>query len=246
MNKLFMGLGVLVLAGVAGYYIYSQRTTETAPAPAPIAAVEEAEQPADLGELMPVLEDAAKVVSTSKKDIPLALTIGPDEMQWGNPNAPVQIVEYASLTCSHCGAFHTETWPELKKQLVDTGKVHFAFRFLPWDNLALAASKIVACGKGEQRDVLLSAFMKTQAQWVTAEQPLDALKQTALVAGMTADEAEACIKDESIHADLLKARDIATKDLGVSATPTFFVNSTKLVGAQPLSAFEKVVAEQAN
>ena len=243
MNKLFVGLGALLLAGIAGYYLYTQKPADVQQAPAVVAQADEAAPVADLGELMPVLENAAAPASTNKADVPLALTIGSDEMQWGNPNAPVQIVEYASLTCSHCGAFHTSTWPELKKSLVDTGKVHFAFRFLPWDNLALAASKVVACGKGEQRNVLLSAFMKTQQQWITAENPLDALKQTALVAGMTADEAEACIADEGIHAEILKTRDVATKELGVSATPTFFVNSTKLVGAQPLSAFEAAVAD---
>ena len=61
----------------------------------------------------------------------------PDQVL-GAAEAPVTIVEYASMTCPHCADFHAKTYPELKKRYIDTGKVRFIFREFPLDPLAAA------------------------------------------------------------------------------------------------------------
>ena len=69
----------------------------------------------------------------------------PTDMVHGQPNAPVTIVEYASMTCGHCAHFAKDVWPEFKKKYVDTGKVHYIFREFPLDNLAAAAAMLARC-----------------------------------------------------------------------------------------------------
>ena len=66
-------------------------------------------------------------------------------MALGPADAKVTIVEYASLTCSHCAAFHKDTWPELKKRYIDTGKVRFILREFPLDPLATAGFMLARC-----------------------------------------------------------------------------------------------------
>src|SRR5262249_50372806 len=67
------------------------------------------------------------------------------DMALGDANAPVTIIEYASMTCPHCAHFHETTYPELKKKYIDTGKVRFIFREFPLDSLALAGSMLARC-----------------------------------------------------------------------------------------------------
>ncbi len=77
------------------------------------------------------------------------------DMVMGNANAPVTIVEYASMTCPHCAHFQETTFPELKKRYIDTGKVRYIFREFPLDNLAAAAFMLARCaGELELRQVL--------------------------------------------------------------------------------------------
>ena len=177
----------------------------------------------------------------TRANLPLALQIQPEDMVYGSDDAPVQIVEYASLTCHHCATFHNEVWPELRQTLVQEGKVQFVFRFLPWDNLSFAVSKIVACGEGEQKDVLLSAFFKTQEQWIRSENQLESVQQIARMGGMMPEDVDACLKSEDIHQSLTAMKDTAMQDLNVRATPTLFVNGERLEGVRRLPEIKAVV-----
>ena len=88
------------------------------------------------------------LAQTSEK--PVAL---PD-LVIGKADAPIVIEEYASLTCSHCAAFHTTVLPELKKAYIDPGKVKLIYRDFPLDELAVAAAMTGRCA-GDKREALI-------------------------------------------------------------------------------------------
>ena len=89
------------------------------------------------------------------------------ERSLGNQNAKVTIIEYASLTCPHCAAFHRGPWPEIKKEYVDTGKIKFIFRDFPLDRIALAASMIARCVPEERYFGVINLMFETQDTWRT-------------------------------------------------------------------------------
>jgi protein-disulfide isomerase len=210
------------------------------------AAMQKAEEQTTLAETQEQsVEDvqpaAGTDVTSGRANLPLALHVQDTDMAYGNPNAPVQIVEYASLTCGHCGTFHNEVWPKLRAELVQTGKVQFVFRFLPWDNLSMAVSKVVACGQGEQKDVLLSAFFKTQKQWIESDNQLESVHQIARMGGMTPEQVNACLEDQSLHKQLEAVKKTAVEDLNVRATPTLFINGERLQGVRRMPEINAVI-----
>ena len=85
----------------------------------------------------------------------------PDLVQ-GKADAPVTIIEYASMTCPHCAAFHKSTYPALKTKYIDTGKVRFIFREFPLDELAVAASMLARCAGGEKAIALIDVLFASQ------------------------------------------------------------------------------------
>ena len=96
----------------------------------------------------------------------LPVTIGPDDRSIGKPDAPVTIVEYASLTCPHCAHFDTEVLPAVKGPLIDSGKVRLIYRDFPLDGLALRAAMIVRCAGPERTFGLLNLMFSHQEQWI--------------------------------------------------------------------------------
>jgi protein-disulfide isomerase len=161
----------------------------------------------------------------------------------GSANAPVTIIEYASVTCPHCATFHAETYPKLKEKYVDTGKVRFIFREFPTGpaNASIAGFMLARCS-GDKYFPMIDAMMEQQQVWVP--NPYDGLLRIARQAGMTQEAFETCLKDRKLAGDITESARRAVEKFGVESTPTFFVNGTKIVGAQPLAAFEKVIEAQ--
>ena len=100
----------------------------------------------------------------------------------GKADAPVTIVEYASMTCPHCANFHKTTYPALKTKYIDTGKVRFIFREFPLDEVAVAASMLARCAGGEKSMALIDVLFASQDRWAVRD-PLPALMQIARQAG---------------------------------------------------------------
>ena len=128
------------------------------------------------------------------------------EVFLGDPNAPVTIIEYASLTCPHCAAFHKETLPGLKARYIDTGKVKLSFRDFPLDENAVRASMLAHCAGPERYYRFLDVFFAQQASWAGARDPVAALKQLAKLGGMSEEAATTCLADRSIEDAILRAR----------------------------------------
>jgi len=175
-----------------------------------------------------------------------AQAAAPAEHVLGSPDAPVTIIEYASLTCPHCAAFHAETLPTLKKEWIEPGKAKLIFKHFPLDRLALRAATVANC---MPNDKAFFAFMdllfSQQRQWATASDPDAALRRLAAMAGLPDDRYAACASNEEQQQAILKGMQEAGENLGVNSTPTFFVNGRKINGAAPYEKFNEVLTEAA-
>ena len=186
------------------------------------------------------LAAAARVV-LADAPAPL-LEIAKDERILGNPAAPITIVEYASMTCPHCAHFAKEVLPELKRKWIDTGKVKLVLRDFPLDQLALRAAMIQRCAPPDRFYAFADMFFADQHQWVTADDANAALARLAALGGMSRSEVDACLKNSALENYILQERLVASKNLGVEATPTFFINGSKFAGAPTVAEFDKVLS----
>ena len=158
----------------------------------------------------------------------------------GKDDAPVTIVEYASMTCPHCAHFHETTYPELKKRYIDTGKVRFIFREFPLDQLALAGFLLARCAGPDKYFPMIDTLFQLQKEWVT-QKPLGPLLAIAKQAGMSEQAFNECLQDQKLIDGIEDVRQRAMK-LNVQSTPSFFVNGKPLRGSYTIEEFEKALA----
>jgi len=179
----------------------------------------------------PMLADANAVLQITKDDRIL-----------GNPQAPITIVEYASLTCPHCAHFANDVLPEIKKEWIDTGKAKLVLRDFPLDEPALRAAMIARCAPPERYYAFADTFFAAQEKWVRSTDYREALARLAKLGGMGQAEFDTCITNTELENKIVEGRLRATQELEVTSTPTFFVNGSKLAGAPTKEEFEKVLS----
>ncbi len=167
-------------------------------------------------------------------------TLTPQDRVLGKAEAPITIFEYASLTCPHCAEFDRETLPKIKQNWIDTGKAKLVFRDFPLDGTALRAAMIAHCAPPERYFAFVDTLFQSQSSWVRNDwEP--ALERIARLGGMTEDEFKKCLADQELGNSIVASRATATDDYKVESTPTFFINGTRFVGAQPYEAFDKAL-----
>ncbi len=207
-NLLFVVVASFLLAGCSGNGFSLQQTPKADPD-------------------VVVLDDKGL---PSKADL---MRAGPLGEKWlGKVNAPVTVIEYVSLTCPHCRAFHTTTFPRFKRAYIDTGKVRYIVREFPIGRSAGNASIVTRCGTSDRTFQLIDLYLKNQAKWVSQEVKTDAIFAVAKRAGLSRAEFDQCMKDQKLIEGLNWVKNRGRK-LGVSGTPTFFVNGQKV--RKPLS-----------
>jgi protein-disulfide isomerase len=222
-------VAAIVVAGVAIYFITRSEptvlpsteapTTPGAPSTPP-AASETPTPPAAGGELMQA---------------------GPlGEKALGRADAPVTIIEYASMTCSHCAHFANTTYPAMKTKYVDTGKVRYIFREFPLDSLAAGAVMLARCAPNDGYFPLVELLFERQREWAFVEKPLDALFALVRQAGFTQESFRACLGNQQILDGVSAVRDRGA-EFGVESTPTFFINGEKHAGALTIEELDKLI-----
>ena len=190
---------------------------------------------------VPAYADKAPAGKVSVDEL-MAPNALPDIVE-GSANAPVTIVEYASMTCSHCAAFHHDVFPELKKKYIDTGKVKFILREFPLDPLATAAF-MLARELGDKREAVVDLLFSQQKNWAFSDKPLDGLANVLKQTGLGQEKFEAVLKDQTLYENVNKVRDRAAEKFGVNSTPTFFVNGDKYNGEISLEDWDKIIASK--
>ncbi|EJF75277.1 DsbA family protein [Bartonella alsatica] len=186
-----------------------------------------------------VIASGTKPVSTVDMAKVLQLTKVKDRFE-GEANAPVTIVEYASLTCIHCAYFYNDILPQIRKKYIKTGKVKLIFRDFAFDPRATAGFMLARCAPEDRYFPLIEVLFQKQQEWVWGQDALTPLKKLGLMAGFTEESFNACLKNQSIL-DEVNASFERGKELGVTATPTFFINGNKYEGVMSVESFFSVI-----
>jgi protein-disulfide isomerase len=163
------------------------------------------------------------------------------EVTLGDPSAPVTVVEYASMTCSHCAHFHETTFTPFKEKYIDTGKVHFIFREFPLDPLATAAFMLARCVPEEQYMPLVDTLFSKQRTWAFSDNPANALFDVVKQAGFTQESFNACLTNQEILDGVTWVKNRGAEEFEVNATPTFFINGNKMSGSLSLETLDKEI-----
>ena len=161
----------------------------------------------------------------------------------GNPDAKVSVVEYFSLTCTHCAAFARETLPQVKSQLVATGKMRLVFGDFPLDRLALTAAQVARALPPERYDPFIEALLASQDRWAFARgvNNVDEIFKTAALAGMTRAAFDAAVNDQELQKAILAEQQEAETKYQVNSTPTFIIGGKPYPGELDYPAFAKLV-----
>lgn len=155
------------------------------------------------------------------------------EMAIGHADAPVTIVEYSSLSCPHCAAFHKDVLPALKSEYIDTGKVRYVVREFPLNDAALAGAVIARCLDQSRYFAFVDLLFSKQEDWAFKDDAFAPLKKFAKQAGLPDDQFDKCLDNEDLQKKILAVREQGSKE-GVSGTPSFFVNGKLIKGPATL------------
>ncbi len=175
----------------------------------------------------PIVEIAAPEPDATFGEVKIA----DDDLFIGRADAPVTIVEYASLTCPHCARFHTDVLPKIKKDYIDAGKVRLIYRDYPLDRSALAASVLARCAGRDRFFGFLDVLYRDQLRWARSRDPMRSLGRIARLGGLTQAKFDACLKDEKLQNTVLQQRLEGSNAYQVNSTPTLIINGRKYSAA---------------
>jgi protein-disulfide isomerase len=166
----------------------------------------------------------------------------PQDRILGKADAPITIVEYASLTCPHCAHFDKDVLPKLKEKWIDSGKAKLILRDFPLDEPAMRAAMVARCAPPERFYPMVDTLFADQEKWAAAKDYRAALERIAKLGGISDKDFKSCIGDKKLEDQVAGSRLTSAKDLGVDSTPTFFVNGTKFNGAPTAEAFDQLLS----
>ncbi len=188
-------------------------------------------------------ERAAPVGASVAQAANAGITITENDMVLGDAKAPVTVVEYASMSCSHCASFHNETFKAFKEKYIDTGKVHFVFREFPLNQPAFLGAVVARCVGRDRFFPMLDVLFKKQREWLSDGDPLGALRKLGKLGGLSDAAMDACLKDEELQKMIFGFQREANEKFGVDSTPTFLVNGERYPGVLSIEELDRIIAK---
>ena len=172
-----------------------------------------------------------------------ALDITEKDFVIGNEDAKITIIEYASLSCSHCADFHVNTLETLKKEYIDTGKVRMVFRDYPFNYPALLGSMVLRCIPENYRYDYMNALFKLQPDWVNKKnkKTIQELYKIMQSGGMTKEEYDACIYNTELENEILEGVMEAQNQFNIKSTPSFIINGKLVEGNKSIKEFRQII-----
>jgi len=202
MNRLILPAALAIVLAVGAYFALTPQTVTPAN---PLGAAS-AQEAADV--------DTSSII----------------EMQIGNADAPVTVIEYASYTCPHCATFHAGPYKQLKADYIDTGKINFIYREVYFDRFGLWASAIARCAGPDKFFGITDMIYAGQSDWARQQDPaniIEGLRRIGRLAGLDNDTLEGCLQDnDKLQTLVAWYQQNATAD-GIDSTPSFVINGTK-------------------
>jgi len=234
-------LSMLALSGAA----FVAACNDSADAPKAEAPAEPATPPAAETPAAPAATPAAPAVAApaSQGSVDMAQLLQPGalpDMALGKADAPVTIVEYASMTCPHCAHFHETTLPALKTKYIDTGKVRLIFREFPFDPRAEAGFMLARCSN-DNYFPMIDVLFKQQGNWASVENAQEALLQISKLAGFSQESFAACLTDQKLLEDVRAVQKRGADEFKVDSTPTFFINGNTYKGALTIDELSAII-----
>lgn len=177
---------------------------------------------------------------------PVAVTAAPsDDMSLGDPKARIQVTEYASLSCPHCGHFNETVFPALKAKYIDTGKAHYTLKEMLTEPATVAAAGflIARCAEPDKYFTVVDQVFRSQSRWTSGNiKPI--FQEIAAANGVDETHFNACLQDQAgVDAITLRAKHAAEVD-GVNSTPTLVINGKKIENTpQTPEELDAVMAE---
>jgi protein-disulfide isomerase len=219
-----------------------------------LTACSDAEDKAASAEAQPAVSNETTASTTSAeiptadRDVDMEAALKPGslkEMALGDPNAPVKVIEYMSMTCPHCAHFHENTFEAIKTKYVDTGKVYFVLREFPFpqDTASLAAFMLARCTTEDKFFPFVSMLLKQQRTWAA---PTDgdvrgAMLQLSKLGGFTQETFDACLTNAQLAGDVSAVRDRGAEEFGVQSTPTFLINGKAYSGDMSVDSMSALI-----
>jgi protein-disulfide isomerase len=159
----------------------------------------------------------------------------------GKADAPITVIEYASLTCPHCAEFNKEIMPEFKAKYVETGKAKLIYRDFPLDQWAFNASLLARCAPADKYFSFIDVLFQNQVTWATAKDPREALEKIGKLGGVSSEKFDACLKDKALQDLVLAQRLQGQKEFDIEGTPTIIVNGKKIDNPHTFADFDKIL-----
>ncbi len=191
----------------------------------------------------PAEKVAANTAAAPKPDVDPAELAKPGTLPdnvIGDANAPITVVEYASMSCPHCADFHKRVFPEFKAKYIDTGKARLIFREFPLNPPAQTVGMLARCVGPMRYFAFVGTMFDRQDEWLTNDDFLGKVQGLSKQMGFTDESFKKCITDPALLAGINASRERGDK-FGVDSTPTFFVNGVKLKGTHELKDFEAIM-----
>jgi protein-disulfide isomerase len=171
------------------------------------------------------------------------IAIGPLDRIMGQADAPLTVIEYASMTCPHCAHFHEDVMPAIKAEWVDTGKIRFIYRDLPTApvGMAVGVAMIAQCAPKDQYFGILGLLFRSQSKWMGAPEPLAEIKHTVSFAGISADAVDSCLQNKELGQAIQDRASEGTRLFGIESTPTLVINGVRIEGQQGYGEIKKAL-----
>lgn len=263
---LILAVAVVALLAVGAYFFIGKKDAEqSAPSVSTATTEETTPTETDTPPQPEVVQNDKKadegtiVTETKTLDIPSDKSAGPvpavdaaaatlpadvasmmGQRTLGADTAPIKVVEYSSLTCGHCSAFHTQDLAKVKADYIDTGKVQFIFKEYPLNEPAVVASQVLRCTPADTFVNFMGLLFEQQQNWAFVPDYKDKLTQYAKLAGLSEDKVNACIDNVELKKAIVTEMQTANEKYKIASTPTFIVNGGEkiIVGHQPYDFFK--------
>ena len=186
-----------------------------------------------------IIED--EDANASAEAVAQTMVVDVTDMTLGSDDAPITIYEYSSLSCSHCGAFHSEVYPQIKTDFIETGKVKLVMIDFPLNLPAMQGAMIAHCLPEDQYFNFLQLLFTTQQNWLSGDYEAN-LRQNAQLAGLNSDQIDTCLGNEELEEKLIARMEEAQGQWNISSTPSFVINDGQEIieGNRPFSEFETI------